>query len=118
MQSPVRDGAPGRRRIQGHDYGSVQPQYLVEVPRDVGLIEAVGPEKPFHHTVQWDIVVAGDDDLGDGRQPAKELPGRRELLPLGPLGQIAADDDHVRMEGGSNPQHGLAHLGHVRRSEV
>jgi hypothetical protein len=44
-----------------------------------------------------DVVVAGDDEAGNGRQFGEEVAGGAELLLFGALGEVAGDDDQVRL---------------------
>ncbi len=44
-----------------------------------------------------DIVVARYDDSRNGGQLGEEVPGGAELLLFGALGEVAGDDDQVRL---------------------
>ncbi len=44
-----------------------------------------------------DVVVAGNDEARDGGEVCEKIAGDTELLLFGALGEVAGDDDQVRL---------------------
>jgi len=61
-------------------------------------------------------VIAGDDDLRR-RQISEKRAGIRELLPMGPLREIAGDDDDVGFRGSDRGDQGR-HGGAIEATEM
>ncbi len=116
LQAAVAEGEAAAG-VQGDERHASLPGHAVQLVVDAGPVVPVGGQEPLPDPVQRHVVVPGRHHQRDA-EPPEVVRRLLELLPPGPLGQVAAHDDHVRRRLPGELQRGLRPVPQEGRTEV
>lgn len=118
IEAAVGDCASRSAGIESDDHGVIESPDFVQSIVDILAIKSVGITEAFEDTKKRHVVISGNDYLGNIGQLIEELPRLFELLGLGTLGEVSADDDHVGLQTFGSPQGRFAKVRREWTTEV
>ena len=119
LQNPtVTDRRVGGCGIQTCDDCTVDLQHWIQIRRNDFPVKPVRIHHSFSESIQWHIVIARDHQTRNTRQLRKKRFRSFKLFSLRALSQIAADDDGVSIQFGSDSQNRFTNLWDVGRTKV
>jgi hypothetical protein len=104
--------------IEPDQHGVSDVEHRIQVGRDDFAVKLVRPEQTFEDAPKRHIMVTRNNEHGVIRHAVEEPPGFFELMTLGPLGEVTADNDGIGGQRRNSLQEGFRDRRHEWRPEV